>query len=204
VFDFSKIQPGRYTGLFRDLFVTVLPGLAMAGAAGTAYAAVGANALVLAGAGLIGLSVGAMFKTALIYPGGFRAAKNIDLLSEIDVSHIHPIPVIIDGELTGQLNAGVPWANDFIVQDQTAFMAAIYRQPLAILEGLFGLFSARGYVGSKVRVYGWYRRFTSPYIEIDHFTVHGSFKKVKCHFRTFKYVMCVLGIGLGAFLVLMR
>lgn len=85
------------------------------------------------------------------------------------MSPIRCKPIALEGTFTGRLSAGIAWASDYVFQDATGFMACLYRQPFGILRAGFGLLFAQNYVGRPVRVYGWYRRFNAPYVEIAHF-----------------------------------
>ncbi len=61
---------------------------------------------------------------------------------------------------------GLYWSEDLVLQDDSGFMVLDYRQPLGILEFLFGLFRAQSFVGQQVTATGWYRRFPRPYLEL--------------------------------------
>lgn len=204
-FDFSEIKPERYPAFMRDLLVMALPWLGLLLGAGLAAANQPTLATLQLGLlPILGLLGGYLLQLLLTYPAGARPAKVLELLSKVQVSHVNPHPVVLEGVLTGRLSPGIPWANDYILQDETGFIACLYRQPFWFLESLFGWLSGAYYVGKRVRLYGWYRRFNAPYVEIEHFEVIDSGKRVKSYYRPFMLGITILGIlivGVVAFLL---
>ena len=205
-FDFSKIKPGKYKGFGRDLVLVSMPWLGLLG--GTAVAAMTTASqrtfdLSEVFMPLVGFSAGRLVVLLFSYMGEFKPNKIIRLLGEIEVSHVNPIPTAIEGTFTGRISPGIAWASDFIVQDDSGFMACMFRRPLGMMKLWFGLTSAERYVGKRVRVYGWYRRFNAPYIEIHHFEVLDTGEKVSSNYFPWAVVgnllltlACVAGIVL--------
>ncbi len=199
-YDFSQIQPAKYRHLTRDLVLFALPWLGLLVGLGIAFGTptLGSSLWMWLLPG-IGYLMGYLIRLLMVYPMQYAPAKVIDLLTDVDVSHLTARPVIIEGTLTGRLEAGFFWANDFIVQDESGFIASIYRQPFGTLfETLFGILYMDGLIGKRVRVYGWYRRFGAPYVEIDRFEVLDPYdnRKYRCHWRAFSIITTVLGIAL--------
>jgi hypothetical protein len=120
----------------------------------------------------------------------------IRLIGEVEVSHVNPIPVALEGEFTSRLSPGIAWAKDFILQDDTGFVACVYRQPLGMWEFLWGWLGADRYVGRRVRVYGWYRRFGAPYVEIARFETCDTREKVRTYFMPYVLVGSLVIAGL--------
>ena len=119
------------------------------------------------GAALAGLGVGSLIKLGFSYPiGRFVEQRVSSLVQEVKVSRIRCIPSMLRGRIIGRGIPGLYWSEDLVIQDDTGFMTMDYRQPLAALDFLFGLFRAEEFVGQDVRVEGWYRRFPIPYLEI--------------------------------------
>ncbi len=204
-YDFSQIQPARYQYLTHDLILLALPWLGLLAGLGLYF-----GMPTLGGTAwkwllpIVGFLTGYLVRLLMVYPIQYAPAKVIDLLTDVQVSHLKARPVVVEGTLTGRLEAGFFWANDFIVQDETGFIATIYRQPFgALFETLFGILYAPGLIGSRVRIYGWYRRFGAPYVEIDRFEVlDGAGQRVfRCYWRPFSIAMTILAIvallGLG-------
>lgn len=180
-FDFSKIRPAKYKGFVRDLLLVSLPwvgGIIGAGAAAVSFAGQRIFNPSQIFMPLLGFSTGRLFVLLFSYMGEFRPNKVIRLLGEVEVSHVNPIAAALEGTFTGRISPGIAWASDFIVQDDSGFLACMFRRPLGILKLWFGLTTAERYVGRRVRVYGWYRRFNAPYLEIHHFDVMDTGEKV--------------------------
>ncbi|MDR3692141.1 MAG: M48 family metalloprotease [Fimbriimonas sp.] len=173
-FDFSKIRPATYKGFARDLALVSLPwvglivGGAVAGAAIAGSRSFDPSEIFMP---LAGFSGGRLLVLLFSYMGDFKPTKVIRLLGEVEVSHVNPIPAALEGTFTGRISPGIAWASDYIVQDDSGFLACLFRRPLGLMKLWFGLTSADRYVGRRVRVYGWYRRFNAPYLEIHHFEV---------------------------------
>ena len=46
------------------------------------------------------------------------------------------------------------------------------------MNKIFAIFRSSAYIGKKIRLKGWYRRFPVPYVEIYEMSVEGKTKKV--------------------------
>lgn len=198
-YDFSQIAPEPYQRMGRDLLLFGLPWLGALLGLGFVAALPsmgGAWWYLLPAAGWL---LGEFMRLLNVYPTDYRPAQVIDMLGLVQVSHLSPRAVMLEGELTGRLEAGFFWANDFTLQDETGFIAVIYRQPFGVLfETLFGILAAPALIGKRVRIYGWYRRFGAPFVEIDRIELQdGSGKVFRCYLRPFATAISLLGaIGL--------
>jgi hypothetical protein len=132
----------------------------------SAMLVMGMKAISMLGAGLLLTGFGWMVRLMFSYGNPFKPAKVADLVGEVSVSHIRCIPVELEGQIIGRGVPGLFWSKDLVMQDDTGFITAIYRQPFSILETLFGLFSAQKLVGKKGVFRGWYRRGPVPYFEL--------------------------------------
>lgn len=135
--------------------------------------------------------IGWLLRLAYSYGKEFRHSTVVDLVGELEVSHIRCIPVELDGEIIGRGVPGLFWSKDLVMQDESGFMTLLYRQPLGILDTLFGIFKADRLIGKKGKIRGWYRRGPSPYIELS----KGSFdngEEVNCYYPSFLWVMACL------------
>ena len=66
-----------------------------------------------------------------------------------------------------------------------------YNQPLYVLEKFYALFKLQENFDKEVIVKGWYRRSTSPYVEVYSMEIDGKVKK--CHtYTTTKVVYGIL------------
>jgi hypothetical protein len=138
-----------------------------------------------------------MIKLLASYPMGIKGrAKVLQLLGETNVSHVNAKPVTLEGVFTGRIESVMIWGNDFILQDETGFVACLYNQPLGILEALFGIFHGQDMINRPVRVHGWYRRFNAPFVEIDRFELLDTRETHRSWVRPFAFgFYCVVLAG---------
>ncbi len=153
---------------FVDLFMNYLPLLGLLGGV-VAAIVLGAGGQVVAGVGaaLLGLGLGLLGRTLFAYPKhGFAPRGIADLIAEVKASRIRSVPASIEGRIIGRGIPGLFWSEDLVLQDNSGFITLDYRQPLGMLQLLFGLFRAESFVGQRVQVEGWYRRYPRPYLEL--------------------------------------
>ncbi len=169
-FEIPDRAPESYWDEFgMDLLVSALPliglivGLAMGVGLGFGQAMPVTGFACIA----LGLGIGWLAKLAFTYPmGRFGPGRVAELVGEIKVSAIRPVPVRLEGQVIGRGIPGLYWGDDLVMQDDSGFILLQYRQPIAILEFLFGLFRAEGFIGQRVIAEGWYRRAPVPYLEL--------------------------------------
>jgi hypothetical protein len=171
----DEMQPESYWDeFFFDLFIHLLPLLALAvmpiyyfsrfllpSAPASGSLTLGIAFSVF----LLGLAV--IIRLRFSYTGGFFPDMSVAaLLKHVKVSAVRPVPCTVRGTVIGRGIPGYLFSEDFVLKDDTGIIFLDYRQPSAVWEFLFGLFSARHYQGLEVVVEGWYRRSPVPYIEI--------------------------------------
>ncbi len=123
--------------------------------------------LAAVGAGVLGLGLGWLARTRYAYPREqFRPWVVENLVGQVKVSKVRSIPCEVEGTIIGRGVPGLYWSEDLVIQDRTGFLVLDYRQPLRILEWLFGLFRAESFIGQAVRARGWFRRFPRPFVEL--------------------------------------
>ncbi len=111
--------------------------------------------------------IGALIRTIFAYPGGPVADASVaSLLKKVKVSAVRSIPVSLKGKIIGRGIPGLVYSADLVLQDETGFIFLDYRQPLRIIEFLFGIFRTPGIIGRDVVIEGWYRRAPLPYVEM--------------------------------------
>ena len=155
--------------------------------------------LVLVGLPILGLGIGSMIKTMLVYRGDHFAPLSVTgLLHKVKVSNVRPVPARLRGTIIGKGVPGLIWSEDFVMRDATGILFLDYRQPLRIWEWLFGLFRAGDFTGKSVEVVGWFRRAPVPYLELKSITVDGVTRN--SYARHGRYVLAgflvLAGIGL--------
>ena len=184
---FDRRKPESYWDDFAvDVLVILLPvllfllglGVALALGAGAAFGVLpGASTwarpprLVLVGLPILGLGIGSMIKTMLVYRGDYFAPLSVTgLLHKVKVSNVRPVPARLRGTIIGKGVPGLIWSEDFVMRDATGILFLDYRQPLRIWEWLFGLFRA----GEFHRQVGRGRRLVParpgavPRAQVDH------------------------------------
>ncbi len=212
---FDRRKPESYWDDFAvDVLVIMLPlllfllglGVALVLGAGAAFGVLPgalnlgpAATLVLIGLPVLGMGIGSMIKTMLVYRGDHFAPLSVTgLLHKVKVSNVRPVPARLRGTIIGKGVPGLIWSEDFVMRDATGILFLDYRQPLRIWEWLFGLFKAGSFTGKSVEVVGWFRRAPVPYLELKSITVDGVTRN--SYARHGRYVLAgflvLAGIGL--------
>jgi heat shock protein HtpX len=213
---FDRRKPESYWDDFAvDVLVILLPfllflvglGLAFALGAGAAFGVIPgalnlgpAAGLVLCGLPILGLGIGSLIKTMMVYRGDHFAPLSVTgLLHKVKVSNVRPVPARLRGTIIGKGVPGLIWSEDFVMRDATGILFLDYRQPLRIWEWLFGLFRAGDFTGKTIEAVGWFRRAPVPYLELKSITVDGVTRN--SYARHGRYVLAGLGVLLGIGLV---
>jgi heat shock protein HtpX len=79
---------------------------------------------------------------------------------------VRAIPCELEGEIIGRGIPGLFYSADLALQDKTGYMIVDYRQPVGILEFLFGWLRTDKLIGKRGKIMGWYRRGARPYFEM--------------------------------------
>ncbi len=187
---FDRKKPESYWDEFAvDLLVMFLPllllllglGLAFGLGAGAAMGILpnvgnlgSTGVLVLVGLPILGLGIGCLAKTLMVYRGKYFAPLSVTgLLHKVKVSNVRPVPARMRGTIIGKGVPGLIWSEDFVMRDGTGILFLDYRQPLRLWEWLFGLFRAGEFTGKAVEAVGWFRRAPVPYLELKSITIDG-------------------------------
>lgn len=130
------------------------------------------------------------------YRGRGKEQSIYELLSREDASPVKGIPAVIEGTVIGKGIPGLFFSEDLVVDDGTGIMLVDYRQPLRILEFLFGVFKAESMKESSVKVVGWYKRGMRPHFVCRYIFVNDR-KIVSFNFiltQIIAYIMIIGGI----------
>ena len=119
-----------------------------------------------------------------------------DLLSEVKVSNVTGIPCILEGKIIGRGNPGCIFNEDFVLQDKTGIIFLDYNQPLHIIEKLFAIFKSPEYFDKEVKIKGWYRRSTVPYVELYSMEIDGKIKKCHTYGVAKAFIWIILAISI--------
>ncbi|HEY4722501.1 MAG TPA: zinc metalloprotease HtpX, partial [Anaerolineae bacterium] len=135
-----------------DLAINYLPVAVLGASAVTVFAAIQAQqAFVgIAGFGLLMTCFAWWLQRRVIYRQRFDQLRTVSsLIGEVKVSNVRPIPCELEGEIIGRGVPGLFYSEDLVLQDQTGYITVDYRQPLGILEFLFGWLKADKLVGRR-------------------------------------------------------
>jgi len=160
---------------------------------------------------LLPAGIGWLVRLAFSYRSDFRPSEVVQLVSELEVSRIRCIPTELTGTIIGRGAPGLFWSKDLVLQDESGFITLIYRQPLGILETLFGVFRANKLVGKQCTVRGWYRRGPVPYLEIQQVEFADGLQlqvqnpsriRVRTYYRAFLWTCAAICTAIGALLLM--
>ncbi|HEY3282572.1 MAG TPA: M48 family metalloprotease [Armatimonadota bacterium] len=198
-------QYNLWPAVRRDVLIAALPWLgALIGSGFAVQSILHFESLALSALGnlLLGFGVGWLARLVLSYPNDHTPAKVEDLVTQVDVSHIHAIPVVMEGLIIGRGVPGCWFSEDLVLQDDGGFVTLDYRQPLGILDLLQGLFGAKKLLGKRVRVHGWFRRGPNPVVEVLVIRSEDG-QVVHCYYQVFLKALSGLAIVAGALMTLL-
>ncbi|SNV74488.1 zinc metalloprotease HtpX [Clostridium cochlearium] len=136
------------------------------------------------------------------YGKGYEERTIEELLSRDDASPIKGIPTVLKGKVIGKGIPGLFYSEDLVVDDGTGIMLVDYRQPLKILEGIFGLFEADKFQEKEVEVVGWYKRGMRPYFVCRYIKIYDD--KYRCYnyllTKILAYGLVILGLCIKLFI----
>ena len=154
-----------------------------------------------AGATLLLFSAGYWLRRMFSYPTRFNERRTVrDLVAEVEVSDVRPIPCALEGTVIGRGVPGLYWSEDLVLEDESGLIIMDYRQPFRILEFLFGLARAENLSGKRGRAVGWYRRTMRPYFELRRIEFEDG-TVVNAYYYPFTQLLIYTGMVLGAVLL---
>jgi len=178
-FSFRAEQPESYWDEFAvDLLITYLPGLfalfgVIIGLVFSPVAILGGEQTLIrtpvmwGGLILLLTCVGWWIQRAFSHRHSFNDQRTVkSLIGEVKVSGVRSIPCTVKGTIIGRGIPGLFYSEDLVMQDETGYIVLDYRQPLGIMEFLFGWMKAQKLVGLSGQAMGWYRRSPRPYLEL--------------------------------------
>jgi hypothetical protein len=181
-----------------DVFFAALPFLL---GAGMLAAGIGLGDRQLMLAAITAAGAGAFVRTLFSYPAGPFPRLNVaGLLKHVKVSAVRGLPCTLRVKVIGRGVPGLVWSEDFVAGDETGIIFLDYRQPLGVVEWLFGLFRRGAYDGQTVTVSGWYRRAPVPFVEIRSIISEGGMIR-RCYSYHAKLVLSAALAALGTILM---
>lgn len=198
---FTDRKPESYwDDFFADLFISNLPALVIVGSA-VHFAVKQDTGILKVGALLFGLAF--LIRVFFTYNFSYFPEMNISsLLKKVKVSQVRPVPCVLKGKLIGRGKPGLLWSEDFVLQDDTGIIFLDYKQPLALLSLMFGVFIAKSLIGKEVEVTGWYRRAPIPYMEIKQLKFAEDIKT--CYVMQMKIILGIILIILSIVLLFVQ
>ena len=136
-------------------------------------------------------------RTKFMYRSGFDPKNVVDLVTQINVSPVRPIPTIVEGMIIGKGAPGYYFSDDLFFQDNTGLMYIDYRFGLGIVDFFWAITKVNRLINQRVRIRGWYRRGPSPYIQIDRLETMGG-KTYKNYAKHVTYILAVVFFIIGA------
>lgn len=204
--NFSVKRPESYWDeFFTDLFIMILPvllPLAVLAFIGPKIVQDPSGIWKAYGPMIAAFGSGSLIRTLFAYPGGpFPETSVASILKKVKVSAVRAVPIALKGRIIGRGIPGLIYSEDLVLQDETGFIFLDYRQPLRIIELLFGLFRIPGIIGEEVIVEGWYRRAPVPSVEMKRLSYDGAIHR--CYTYPAKLILSifVLALGIGLMLV---
>lgn len=138
---------------------------------------------------LLGISI--LIKYYYSYGGKHEKYSIDELLSREDASPVKGIAATLEGKVIGKGIPGFFCSEDVILDDETAIIYTDYRQPIKMLEFLFGILKVDEILDKDVKVVGWYKRGMRPYFACKYIAVDGK------KYKSYNYILTQLfGYGL--------
>ena len=127
------------------------------------------NQAVVIAAPFIGLGLGILVKTFIMYPDYQKAAETdvLSLMSNPYASALRGKPAKIAGQLIGRGNSGYKFGSDLKIQDRTGLLYLRYASRFGGLGNfLFGMKRVESLIGEQVGAVGWFRRGVAPWMDL--------------------------------------
>ena len=138
------------------------------------------------------------------YRNDFSEERNVSsLVGEVKVSGVRAIPCTLRGGIIGRGVPGLFYSEDLVLQDGSGYITLDYRQPLRLLEFLFGWLRAEKLIGLQGTAMGWYRRAPRPHLELRRLILENG-EKVTTYGYPLAEVLVYVGILAGLGLTFVR
>jgi len=155
------------------------------------------NLLLLWAIGFYIIGFGVIIRTGFKYKTGFGANKVVDLVTNVKVSPIRTVPTVLEGKIVGRGIPGYYFGEDMLFQDDTGLMYIDYESLIPIFGNwIFALRTIKKYIHQNVRIFGWYRRGPSPYVEVK--TIESASGYMNKNYRKqASYIWAVIAFAIG-------
>ena len=136
---------------------------------GTIFSSNSANAGLMVGAPLIGLGLGILIKTLVMFPD-YQQAPATDVLTLMSDPYASPLrgqPAKLAGKLIGRGDAGYKFGSDLKIQDRNGMLYLHYSSRFGPIGNFFyGMTRVQSLIGEQVGAVGWFRRGIMPWMDL--------------------------------------
>ncbi|MEA5618657.1 zinc metalloprotease HtpX [Cronbergia sp. UHCC 0137] len=127
------------------------------------------NPLIILGMLLIGLGMGILIKTFVMYPDYMKAPTTdiLTLMSDPYASPLRGQPAQLEGQFIGRGDSGYKFGSDLKLQDPTGMLYLRYASRFGPIGNfLFGMKRVQSLIGQEVETIGWFRRGVAPWMDL--------------------------------------
>lgn len=156
-----------YSAEFLGIFVGLIIGLLM----------INAQSMLIITCPLIGLGIGIILKTLVMFPD-YQKAEATDILTLMADPYSSPLrgkPAKLTGKLIGRGDAGYIFGSDIQFQDKTGLLFLRYASRFGPIGNfLFGMTKVKSLIGMETNTLGWFRRSITPWMDLIQITTENG------------------------------
>lgn len=164
------------------------------------------NVLAIIACPLIGLGLGILLKTLVMFPSCSQPqeADILTLMSDPYASPLRGKPAKLAGELIGRGDAGYAFGSDLQLQDRTGMIFVRYASRFGPIGNfLFGMKRVKSLIGMQVDTTGWFRRGIAPWMDLMQLHSENG-TVVNSYHRFWSFLMSGLAIAIGGALLFVQ
>jgi hypothetical protein len=158
------------------------------------------------GAPLIGVGIGMLVKTFVMFPD-YSQAPETDILTLMSDPYASPLrgkPAQLEGQLIGRGDAGYKFGSDLKIQDRSGLLYLHYASRFGPIGNfLFGMKRVNSLIGQQVATTGWFRRGVAPWMDLIQLTGENG-TVVNSYHRFWSFILgsglIILGIACAVLL----
>lgn len=155
------------------------------------------------GVAFVGLGVGMLVRTLVMFPNFQQAAESdvLKLMSNPYASPLRGQPTKLQGELIGRGDAGYQFGSDLKLQDRTGMIYLHFASRFGPIGNfLFGMKRVQNLLGAQVGATGWFRRGVAPWVDLTQFVTESG-TVVNSFHRLWSFIGAGLAIVFGVILL---
>ncbi|MGE5655459.1 MAG: zinc metalloprotease HtpX [Actinomycetota bacterium] len=164
------------------------------------------NVLAIIACPLIGLGLGILLKTLVMFPS-CKHPQEADILTLMSDPYASPLrgkPTKLAGELIGRGDAGYAFGSDLQLQDRTGMIFVRYASRFGPIGNfLFGMKRVKSLIGMQVDTTGWFRRGIAPWMDLMQLHSENG-TVVNSYHRFWSFLMSGLAIAIGGALLFVQ